>query len=142
MARKTYKRYSKKGGFINVNESLSNLEQKFSDFGNKISQGTSDLWRKTKEAVGMDGSNGSSSYAPTTSYPTSTYGGKRTRRSRRSRRVKRGGSTTTPLSDMANKPIQTTMATITNKPIQTLTSKVGGRRRSRSRSSSRRRSRR
>jgi len=62
MARKTYKRYSKKGGFINVNESLSNLEQKFSDFGNKISQGTSDLWRKTKEAVGMDGSNGSSSY--------------------------------------------------------------------------------
>jgi hypothetical protein len=139
MARKTYKRYSKKGGFLNVNESLSNLEQKFSDFGSKISQGTSDLWRKTKEAVGMNGSNMSSSYAPTTSYPSSTYGG---RRSRRSRRVKRGGSSTNTAPDMANKPIQTTMASATNKPIQTLTSKVGGRRRSRSRRSSRRRSRR
>ena len=140
MARKTYKRYSKKGGFLNVNESLSNLEQKFSDFGSKISQGTSDLWRKTKEAVGMNGSNMSSSYAPTTSYPSSTYGG---RRSRRSRRVKRGGSSTNTAPNMANKPIQTQASTITNQPIQTLTSKVGGRRhRSRSRRSSRRRSRR
>ena len=139
MARKTYKRYSKKGGFINVNESLSNLEQKFSDFGNKISQGTSDLWRKTKEAVGINDSTMSSySYAPTTSYPSSTYGGKRTRRSRR---VKRGGSSTITASNMANKPIQTQASTITNTPIQTLTSKVGGRR-SRSRRSRSRRSRR
>jgi hypothetical protein len=134
MPRKTYKRYSKKGGFINVNESFSNLEQKFSDFGNKISQGTSDLWRKTKEVIGMDGSNTSSSYAPTTSYLSSRYGGKRTRR------VKRGGSSTNTAANMANKPIQTQASNITNKPIQTLTSKVGGRRRSRR--SSRRRSRR
>jgi hypothetical protein len=132
MAKKSHKRYSKKGGFFN--ESISNLENKFTELGSKISEGTSSLWKKSKEAIGLE--QPSPSYVPSIS-STPSYGGRRTRRrTRRSRSMKRGGSTNT-LTSRVNQPIDSAVSRV-NQPIQTLTSKVGGRR-TRSRRSSRRR---
>lgn len=75
-------RRTMKGGFL---DSLSNT---LSNWGSSISQGTSSMWEKTKNAV-----SGSTSQPPMT---TTTYGGRRTRhrrsRHRRSRsRYMRGG---------------------------------------------------
>lgn len=132
MAKKSHKRYSKKGGFLD--EPINNLQNKLSEFGTKISEGTSAIWKKSKEAIGLE--QPSTSYMPSMS-STPSYGGRRTRRrTRRSRSMKRGGSTNT-LTSRVNQPIDSAVSKV-NQPIQTLTSKVGGRR-SRSRRSSRRR---
>jgi hypothetical protein len=126
MVKKTYKRYSKKGGFLD--EPINSIQNKLSEFGTKLSEGTSSLWRKSKEAIGLESP---SYYVPSTS-STPSYGGRRTRRTRKSKRtrsMKRGGSTNS-LTSMVNQPIDSAVSRI-NQPIQTLTSKVGGRRKSR-----------
>lgn len=82
MGRK-HTRRTMKGGFL---ESFSNT---LSGWGSSLTQGTSSMWEKTKNAT--SGLTGTTTPSPTPSTPspmtTSTYGGKRSRR----RRHMRGG---------------------------------------------------
>ena len=74
------RRRSMRGGFL---EGISNT---FSGWGSSLSEGTTSLWEKTKNAT--SGLSGSSTPAPAQPpMSTSTYGG----RHRRSRRRMRGG---------------------------------------------------
>lgn len=146
MTKKYHRRRNLKGGF------LDSLGQTFSNLGSSISQGASSVWNKTKKATGMGNTTSTTpSYTPTSSTPSSSYtpstaptsstysyGGKRvrkgTRKTKRSRTMKRGGNFS------ANTPIDSLASRATPFP-GTLTARVhdlvGGKRRQRSRSRSR-----
>jgi hypothetical protein len=91
MARR-HRRKTQKGGF------LDNLSNTLSGWGSSISEGTSSIWGKTKNAAsGLTGTS-TTSYSTPAPMSSSTYGGKR---SRRRRHMKGGFKDNTTSSTLA-----------------------------------------
>lgn len=117
MPKKHHNRRHLKGGFLGLNS----LGQTFSNFGNSISQGASNLWDKTKKMTGVGNTSSPSTYMPSTYTPSTststpssstpyTYGGKRLRKKTkrtktRSKTMKRGGnfSPNVPINSLASR---------------------------------------
>ena len=159
MTKKYHRRRHLKGGNRSVGET-------FSDLGSSISQGASSIWNKTKKFIGLDNNtystsstytpstytpstytpSTSSTYTPSTSSTYSTapiastysYGGKKlrkgTRKIKRSRTMSRGGnfSANTPINSLASRA-----GDFTGGLTARVNDLVGGKRRRKSRRSTR-----
>lgn len=124
MPKRHNKRRLRGGGFF------EGLQQSFSNFGNSIKSGTSDMWNKTKKATSSLQPSSSSSYQPSSSMSSSyqpssngSYGGSRRRRTKR--RMRGGYRDNISLTNIAS----------TGAPFSGSTARahnwVGGRRRKR-----------
>jgi hypothetical protein len=101
MPKKHHTRRHLRGGFAD------SLGQTFSNLGNSISQGATNLWNTTKKGVSSLTTSSSSSTSTPYNYVTPYRGGKRSRKTKKSRTMKRGGfNPNVPfLADRANSQI-------------------------------------